>query len=93
MQINDTDKGVSKTRTSYGAWLSHQWRDNVIASIEERIHDTVGVPREFGEGIYVLRYEANQKYDPHTDNCARRVGFDYAMTWLGFVWINWSTPL
>lgn len=68
----DHNKGVSNTRTSYGAWLSHQWRDDVVASIEMRIHDTVGIPREFGEGIYVLRYQKDQKYDPHTDNCAKK---------------------
>lgn len=72
--VADKSKGteVSNARTSFGAWLSNQWRDSVVTEIEKRIHDTVGIPHEFGEGMYVLRYELTQKYDPHNDNCARR---------------------
>ncbi|GMH33754.1 hypothetical protein BSKO_01588 [Bryopsis sp. KO-2023] len=69
---NKKGEQVSQARTSFGAWLSNQWRDSVVQNIEKRIHDTVGIPHEFGEGMYVLRYEQTQKYDPHTDNCARR---------------------
>lgn len=71
--LQKKDNPVSKVRTSYGAWLSHSWRDQTVEEIEKRIHNVVGIPREFGEGIYVLRYEQDQKYDPHTDNCARKV--------------------
>lgn len=61
----------NNVRTSYGAWLTDSYRDDTIKNIEERIHDAVGIPLAFGEGIYVLRYERSQKYNPHTDNCAR----------------------
>lgn len=60
-------------RTSYGAWLTENYRDETVKMIESRIHDAVGIPLPFGEGIYVLRYEETQKYNPHTDNCARAV--------------------
>ena len=60
-------------RTSYGAWLTDRYRDSTVKAIEQRIHDAVGIPLVFGEGIYVLRYEKTQKYNPHTDNCARSV--------------------
>lgn len=67
------DNKESNSRTSYGAWLTGKLRDNVVKRVENRIHDTIGLPREFGEGIYVLRYQNEQKYDPHTDNCAKHV--------------------
>lgn len=47
--------------------------DQKTIEIEQRIHDAVGIPAVFGEGIYVLRYERGQKYEPHTDNCAKEV--------------------
>lgn len=71
--VSGKNGGEKDARTSYGAWLNGQYRDDTIAKIEERIHDSVGIPLDFGEGIYVLRYEKGQKYDPHTDNCAREV--------------------
>jgi len=64
---------MSDIRTSYGAWLNGEYRDDVVKEIEIRIHDAAGLPHDFGEGIYVLRYEEEQKYNPHTDNCARPV--------------------
>lgn len=67
------DGAEKEARTSFGAWLNGQYRDEVVQKIERRIHDAVGLPLAFGEGIYVLRYEKEQKYDPHTDNCARKV--------------------
>ena len=63
----------NNVRTSYGAWLTATYRDDTIRAIEQRIHDAAGIPHPFGEGIYVLRYEKTQKYNPHTDNCARSV--------------------
>lgn len=73
--VGQKEGSESKVRTSYGAWLIGSLRDDTVRKIETRIHDAVGIPKSFGEGIYVLRYESEQKYDPHTDNCARIVEF------------------
>lgn len=69
--VSMANESMSDSRTSYGAWLSNSLRDEKVVEIEHRIHDVVGIPHSFGEGIYVLRYEQQQKYDPHTDNCGR----------------------
>jgi hypothetical protein len=45
---------VDNSRTSYGYWPK---RDSVVAAVEERIHRLVGVPKDFGEGLYVLSYK------------------------------------
>lgn len=67
--VSSKNESMSDSRTSYGAWLSGNLRDPKVIEIEQRIHNTVGIPHCFGEGIYVLRYELKQKYDPHNDNC------------------------
>eukprot|EP00887_Chlorella_sp_A99_P006413 scaffold3.g6413.t1 len=61
-------------RTSYGAWLTGEKRDDVVLGIQHRIHDLVGIPEEFGESLYVLRYADGQRYDAHPDNCALERG-------------------
>lgn len=50
-------------------WLSGDLRTPIVMSVEERIHNATLLPLETGEGMYVLRYEETQKYDPHTDYC------------------------
>jgi hypothetical protein len=60
------DAEVSNVRTSYGAWPK---RDNFMQMIEDRIHRLVGIPNEFGEGMYVLNYKQGQEYKAHNDNC------------------------
>lgn len=50
------DKSQSDRRTSSGAWLSGGLRTDLVLDIQHRIHDWVGVPEEFGESLYVLRY-------------------------------------
>lgn len=65
--VADTkDDEVSNARTSFGAWPPH---DDFTRMVEERIHRLVGIPREFGEGMYVLNYKQGQEYQPHNDNC------------------------
>jgi len=50
---------VDNARTSFGAWPP---RDELMQKIERRIHNLVGIPREFGESIYVLNYKQDQQY-------------------------------
>lgn len=60
------DEEVSDARTSFGAWPQH---DDFTNMIEDRIHRLVGIPNEFGEGMYVLNYKEGQEYKAHNDNC------------------------
>eukprot|EP01024_Parvocaulis_polyphysoides_P046983 TRINITY_DN44528_c1_g2_i2.p1 TRINITY_DN44528_c1_g2~~TRINITY_DN44528_c1_g2_i2.p1 ORF type:complete len:513 (-),score=80.66 TRINITY_DN44528_c1_g2_i2:956-2347(-) len=69
--VAQADKQTSQARTSFGAFLNGQYRDQKVEEIEHRIHDLLKIPYEFGESLYVLRYQNEQKYDPHMDYCAR----------------------
>ena len=63
---DEDDQQTSASRTSFGMWPPH---DEFTSMIEERIHRLVGIPREFGEGMYVLNYKQGQQYKAHNDNC------------------------
>eukprot|EP01025_Chloroclados_australasicus_P062434 TRINITY_DN8203_c0_g2_i1.p1 TRINITY_DN8203_c0_g2~~TRINITY_DN8203_c0_g2_i1.p1 ORF type:complete len:534 (-),score=53.55 TRINITY_DN8203_c0_g2_i1:1103-2479(-) len=69
--VAQPDKQTSQARTSYGAFLNGQYRDEKVKEIEQRLHKLLQIPYEFGESLYVLRYQNEQKYDPHMDYCAR----------------------
>lgn len=62
ISANDTQNSFDNIRTSFGAWPPP---DIVIDRIENRIHRLLGIPRSFGEAIYVLNYKLNQKYDAY----------------------------
>jgi prolyl 4-hydroxylase len=65
LAANETEE-VNDVRTSFGAWPK---LDPVLDAIYNRIHAAAGVPREFGEDMYVLNYKLGQRYDAHNDNC------------------------
>ncbi|KFM23016.1 hypothetical protein F751_0374 [Auxenochlorella protothecoides] len=67
-----SDESVNDRRTSYGVWLSGARRDKTVLDLQHRLHSWIGIPEEFGESLYMLRYEQGQKYDAHTDNCRHR---------------------
>ena len=69
--VTSDGDGKSASRTSSGAWAT---RSPQVARIEDRIHRVVGVPTNFGEGVYVLKYDAQQKYDAHNDHCLDKGG-------------------
>lgn len=69
------DHNTDDSRTSYGAWLNGPRRDSIVRLIQHRIHTLIGVPEEFGESLYVLRYSLNQKYEAHTDHCSHSGAF------------------
>jgi len=64
------DREQDESRTSYGAWLNGPRRDGRVRLIQHRIHQLVGIPEEFGESLYVLRYAIGQKYEAHADQCS-----------------------
>ncbi|XP_057866503.1 probable prolyl 4-hydroxylase 3 [Cryptomeria japonica] len=56
----------SNVRTSSG-WFLNRGQDKIIRRIEKRIADFSHIPVEHGEGLHVLHYEVEQKYDAHYD--------------------------
>lgn len=62
----DDHSSVNDYRTSYGAWPA---RDDVIDTIERRLHSLLLIPKQFGEDIYCLNYKPGQKYSAHNDHC------------------------
>ncbi|KAL4854991.1 Prolyl 4-hydroxylase 2 [Chlorella vulgaris] len=64
--VADGEDQQSDIRTSFGFWPES---DPVVDAITERLHRTIGVPQAFGEGLYVLNYQVDQKYEAHNDHC------------------------
>lgn len=67
--VVDTGTGGSKIstiRTSSGVFLARA-QDEVIQRIEDRIAKWTLVPPGNGEGLQVLKYQKEQKYDAHWD--------------------------
>lgn len=64
---HETGKSVENSaRTSWGAFFGKA-ETPLIAEIERRISQRVGIPVENGEGLQVLRYTVGQEYAPHYD--------------------------
>ena len=53
-------------RTSMGGWVSSE-EDEVIRDIELRVSTWAMLPRNRGETMQVMRYEAGQQYEAHDD--------------------------
>ncbi|KAH9328471.1 hypothetical protein KI387_000579, partial [Taxus chinensis] len=67
--VVDSQTGESKdsrARTSSGAFLN-RGQDEIIRRIEKRIADFSFIPEEHGEGLHILHYEVEQKYNAHYD--------------------------
>ena len=70
---NDGSSRVSDIRTSSGTFL-RRGEDEVVHRVEERIAHWTLLPVEHGEGLQVLKYEKEQKYDAHWDYFFHRNG-------------------
>lgn len=53
-------------RTSYNCFIA-RGTDQIIADIDARCSMLTGIPEEHGEDLQVLRYQLDQKYEPHHD--------------------------
>jgi prolyl 4-hydroxylase len=62
-EVMDSNKPVSKDRTSYGAWISR--KDSEY--IDKRIAAVTHYPVDHGEDLYLLNYKKTQQYKPHYD--------------------------
>lgn len=64
--VAEGEETVNDVRTSFGFWPE---QDEVITGISERMHRAIGIPENFGEGLYVLNYQHGQQYEAHNDHC------------------------
>jgi hypothetical protein len=55
-----------QVRTSFGNFLSRYY-DPVLAGVQERVAEWLGVPVPFQEDMQVLRYGLGQEYKAHLD--------------------------
>lgn len=64
---NETGKSQpSEVRTSSGMFLN-KGEDEIIDRIESRIAKYTAIPKENGEGLQILHYQASEQYRPHFD--------------------------
>lgn len=57
---------VSDIRTSSGAFLTDP-SNEILARVEKRVSDIMGIPLEHGEGLHILNYQLGQEYKEHFD--------------------------
>ncbi|RHW31401.1 2OG-Fe(II) oxygenase [Lysinibacillus yapensis] len=57
---------VSDIRTSSGAFLT-DIDNEVLARVEKRVSEIMGIPTEHGEGLHILHYQPGQEYKDHVD--------------------------
>jgi prolyl 4-hydroxylase len=58
---------IDNVRTSYTYYLPSGKNDSVIAGIEERAANVMGVPVDWLETLQMIRYTEGQEYKPHFD--------------------------
>ncbi|CAL5219229.1 g1022 [Coccomyxa viridis] len=64
---NETGKSQpSEVRTSSGMFLN-RGEDDIVDNIEARIAKHTAIPRDNGEGLQILHYQASEQYRPHFD--------------------------
>ena len=59
------DQGIDAFRTSETCDLD--WRDPVVAAVDSRIAELLGLPLETSEPLQGQRYAQGQEFKPHTD--------------------------
>jgi len=87
------DVGIADFRTSETCDLD--WRDGVVAEVDERICALLGVPPGSGEPLQGQRYAPGQEFKPHTDTFEPG-GYDFYLhtaeagqrTWTAMVYLN-----
>ena len=56
---------VSSGRTSSGTFLKRQADDTVLQLVTERMAILAGIPPDYDEHIYIIKYGKGEKYEPH----------------------------
>ncbi len=63
---------VDELRTSSSTFIDETEND-VVARVEKRISQIMGIPNEHGEGLQILNYKIGQEYKAHFDFFASNV--------------------
>lgn len=87
------DIGIANFRTSETCDLD--WHDPVVAAVDSRIADLLGLELAASEPLQGQRYAAGQEFKPHTDTFEPG-GYDYHVhtaesgqrTWTAMVYLN-----
>lgn len=87
------DQGIASFRTSETCDLD--WRDPVVAEVDEKIAGLLGLPLGASEPLQGQRYAPGQEFKPHTDTFEPG-GYDYYLhtagtgqrTWTAMIYLN-----
>jgi prolyl 4-hydroxylase len=87
------DLGIENFRTSETCDLD--WRDPLVAAVDSRISELLGLPLELSEPLQGQRYAPGQEFKPHTDTFEPG-GADYYLhcaetgqrTWTAMIYLN-----
>lgn len=87
------DVGVANFRTSETCDLD--WRDPIVAEVDRKLGELLGLPLGASEPIQGQRYAPGQEFKPHTDTFEPG-GYDYLVhtaetgqrTWTAMVYLN-----
>ncbi len=90
------DVGIANFRTSETCDLD--WRDPVVAAVDRKIANLLGLPLDASEPIQGQRYSPGQEFRPHTDTFEPG-GYDFFVhtaetgqrTWTAMVYLNVPT--
>ena len=70
--LGETQRVVSKTRTSSNAWCRGKCEKlPEVQAVTKRIEEVTGIPQKNYESFQILEYEPNQFYRSHHDNTGR----------------------
>ena len=87
------DIGITNFRTSETCDLD--WRDPVVAEVDRKISELLGLPLDASEPLQGQRYAPGQEFKPHTDTFEPG-GYDYYVhtagagqrTWTAMIYLN-----
>jgi len=87
------DLGITNFRTSETCDLD--WRDPVVAEVDRKISELLGLPLDASEPLQGQRYAPGQEFKPHTDTFEPG-GYDYYVhtagagqrTWTAMIYLN-----
>jgi len=87
------DVGVANFRTSETCDLD--WRDPLVAEVDRKIGDLLGLPLDASEPVQGQRYAPGQEFKPHTDTFEPG-GYDFYLhtaetgqrTWTAMIYLN-----
>ncbi len=72
--VNHSGGGATEDSRTNEAAVVDQWRDEALTALVTKISSLVRLPPENSEPSQLLRYQGEQKFDPHPDAFGNTVG-------------------